>query len=506
MTGFLRRNKIIIIFSAAYIILLILHRFIYLMGDDFYYGSFASGGLGDFIEMHAQHYLRVNGRALVHFIVSALLVFGVYLWRVINPAVILLTLYFIYKIAFKNQKKRGESPESLIIIILLFFLFGADVLRQGVYWLDGSVNYLYPMLMVFLSYDLYINPPAKTRLRYAVFFISGATTEQAGLILFGLFFIDALHCGLILKTKINKSKIFALLFVLSGYLTVILAPGTFERLKIHGTPFNPGALAGSVMYIANLTFFNGAVIYIHVILLLVCFFYLYKRGRVLDKIFGALCPVLVLFYIIASNAGISRIDIKYTAVFIIFYVFILLYAYINMFLDDKTDITDLSFIITAFGAQLMLAASGVFGERTLLSSVLCLIVPAIRGLAGYKNRHILFIFAAAAFFLPATIYKTLIFVPFAVFKIIKPQVRLDILPLLVLGALIFAQTTAGYCRNSAVHEHNISAAKNYSDGIIILKKAGEDYCVSPLHESPYHLHRFRIYYNIPPDVIIFFEE
>jgi len=448
------RRKTAVLLAAAYIALLVLHRFIYLMGDDFFYAGFTKSA-ETFVDMHISHYAQTNGRALIHIAVSLLLIFDVYLWRFINPAVILLTLCLIDRAAFGEKNRAGALP----ILIPLFFLFGAGVTRESVYWLDGSVNYLYPMALVLFSYNLYKNPPDKPGLCYAVFFISGATAEQSGLILLGLFFIGALP-------RPNKRKIISFVAVLLGYFTVVFSPGTLGRIKLQGTPGRSGEFLKSAMYAANLTFFNKTIFFIHIILLGSCFFYLYKKRRAFDKVLCALCFISAVFYIAARFVTVDAAA-PYAA-FIAVYVFILFYVHINMFLENKHDATELSFITAAFGAQGILVFSGVFGERTLLPCILCLMVPAVKALTRHKLRYIL-------------------------------------APLLIFGAVVFSHTASGYYNNAKIHRYNIEAAAS-GTGEIVLKKCDPEYCVSPLHESEYHLRWFRIHYNVPEDAAVSFAD
>jgi len=125
-TAGINKHKNKIILFTVLVIQIVFHRFIFLMGDDFYYGTF-SNSLDNFFREHISHYLNINGRALVHFIVSVLLIFDVYLWRIINPFIIMLTIWIIYK------NTQTNSGLGLIVCALLFFSFNLDIVHAGVY-------------------------------------------------------------------------------------------------------------------------------------------------------------------------------------------------------------------------------------------------------------------------------------------------------------------------------------------------------------------------------------
>ena len=60
-----------------------------LYADDFYYGIFLHDGWRSFWHLTAEHYLTINGRALVHFVNELMLLFGTKIFVLISPLCLL---------------------------------------------------------------------------------------------------------------------------------------------------------------------------------------------------------------------------------------------------------------------------------------------------------------------------------------------------------------------------------------------------------------------------------
>ena len=478
------------------------------MGDDFYYATF-SDSWDNFFSEHANHYFRVNGRAAVHFIVSLFLIFDVYLWRIINPFIIMLMIWIIYK------NSRTDSIYSLIISILLFFSFSVNVVRESIYWLDGSVNYLYPMLLVFITYYLYReNKASRKKIKLTALcisaFISGATMEQSGMIIIGLLLMDIIHDIYIEKNKILILQKLVLISAVLGYLTVVLAPGTFSRFGHDG--INIYSFADTIKAVAMFTFYNQTAVYLHTALLLICFFWLKEN----NKLIRPLCFVPIAFFILKTKIEFDNDNLFFICVIIAVicvYLFLLLYTYISKYIKEK-NITEISFLATGFGSQLMLVLSSVIGGRTLLAAILCLCVPVIMGLHRYKDKSILLYFVLILYLLEFNYIISLItlalFAAYKLSKIKKHDYIISILLLAVFSSIIYSSIFIAYYNNSQVHKYNLTAVQNYDnlrDSEIKLRKMRDEYAgVSFIYNSPYHETWFKRYYKIEQETRIIYTE
>lgn len=79
-----------LILLGLFILTFIVNLQIGLFGDDYYYSTFVGN---NFWELHKAHYLEVNGRVIVHLLVSIFLAFPKLIWQLLNS--FMLTRYSI---------------------------------------------------------------------------------------------------------------------------------------------------------------------------------------------------------------------------------------------------------------------------------------------------------------------------------------------------------------------------------------------------------------------------
>ena len=116
-----------------------------------------------------------------------------------------------------------------------------DVVRQSVYWVTGSFNYVYPTFMLFwYMYELFKN--FKSDFNKNLFslvilaFFATATVEQAGMMSFGTTVLLLIYS--FIKNKKSDIKgcykkiIIVLLASALGLASVILAPSQFIRIGL----------------------------------------------------------------------------------------------------------------------------------------------------------------------------------------------------------------------------------------------------------------------------------
>lgn len=196
-----------------------------LYGDDFDYALYYRNGFSEFLKMTAEHYVRMNGRAVVHFILESILVFRDKLFFVVIPLLVFSVYFFADKaLDVKNR--------------FLFFAFALSetlilpytVLREGVFWMAGAMNYIYPTMLVFAAFYLFEKSADGERigiLTTLVLFLAGASTEQGGAAAIAALL---LYTAVRIKNRKSVKKCLIMLFiVLIGYATVVFSPATFGR-------------------------------------------------------------------------------------------------------------------------------------------------------------------------------------------------------------------------------------------------------------------------------------
>ena len=105
-----------ILLVTLFIFTLAINSQIGLFGDDYYYATFIRE---NFLELHKQHYLEINGRAIVHFLDSIFLALPKFFWAILNSLMLTGITYFGSKIVslFSNSKNAfTKSINSCFII------------------------------------------------------------------------------------------------------------------------------------------------------------------------------------------------------------------------------------------------------------------------------------------------------------------------------------------------------------------------------------------------------
>ena len=458
--------------------LIILHRFVFLYGDDYYYGTFGSKGFANFFNMHGEHYMTVNGRAVVHFLVSLLLLFDVYIWRILNPFLILFTLYFLTKIIYARKPENIKTAGFTAILAVsmgLFLFIDIAVARESIYWLDGSVNYLYPVFM--LSLTVYMFDKNRNFLPLLCFF-AGAATEQAGIMTVGML-VMMLSAAKIKKIKIKRVNYISAACCLAGYMTVALAPGTFWRVNYENAGFSADNLIRAVKF-----FFAARQSAVFIILTLFSALYIFikishelyaknRRKNVLGihtatQIFMSLT---LAFYIIFTAFNLELQD---TLIILIAVAVSLSSGYVfALYFSVRGNILPLAFFIVSLGAQIFMAVTDAAYYRTLLCSILALLPCIITGVTELKKPAALGAAGLSA----------------------------------VCGIIGLSALFIGYGANYPVHIYNIEQIKKLkSDDSVeyaLFKPIiDERYnCALLLQNSNYHIARLEDYYNIPRDTV-----
>ncbi len=221
---------------------MLLLSYITLYSDDYQYATFFDGGLRAFWAKTVEHYLTVNGRAMIHFFAEVFLLFGTRLYAILFPFLMALTF------ALGQQVQGGEdgefSPGAVAVSLCLLLALPVVYLNQTFLWVAGSFNYCFPALLV-LGYFAAARRTLGGRglwLACLLGLLAGATTEQNGFMaLVGGILLVA--CALIRAPRGERpwKALLPLLFVLAGYLSVLLAPGTSSRISLDGD--NVGVLA-----------------------------------------------------------------------------------------------------------------------------------------------------------------------------------------------------------------------------------------------------------------------
>lgn len=544
-------KKYSLIFLSVFILLMLyIHKFIYLGGDDFIYGSYVKGDITEFFNNHIYHYMFKNGRAIVHFIVTLFLICDVYLWRIINPIIIGCLIILISKLSSSDKNK---YKKSIVLSIVLFSFISINISREAIYWLDGSFNYLYPIVIFLLNIYL-VNKSIENNKNYwylpIIGFIAGATVEQVGLMTIGILFLILIDRLFINKKKINSMVYVNFVVTIIGYLTVVLAPGNFIR----SSKQNP-EIIGNAIQLFRYNFMSDKMKFFMLLLMISSVLWLIsfiKKGYN-KKLNCILMILMVLNFIVYSliscftsnitqlankfiseNIGVYTSLWKATSVLDgsnifgallwalatasgCFTVIVLLYQGIMVYIKEK-NLNMIAFIIVAIGAQFMMIISPVFGYRTVFPSLIAWFIVIILSIVNnLDNKYVLpMILICTILSINNTYFNVIgliIIMIFILYKNLKFTNMMKYLIIFMLGISVLIniqKTIVGFKENAPIHEYNINAIREYKDnnckGELNLKKAKNfEYRYTMIYESEPHANSFKRYYELPEVTVINFK-
>lgn len=228
----LRLSGALLLLAMA--LLALLNSKITLYSDDYWYGTFFDGGLRGFAEQMALHYRETNGRFYVHLIIPFVLLFDTKLFLFISP-VLLALLYYAGARMLDCTCSRSTLLTASALGILCTLACDVQYLRMTVLWISAYFNYVFPLCMTALACVFQLRQLKGEQSRgghiaglvFAV--LAGASTEQAGIMsLVVIWGCAALYC-IFAKLPLRRCWSYPV-FCLLGFLTILLAPGSWARV------------------------------------------------------------------------------------------------------------------------------------------------------------------------------------------------------------------------------------------------------------------------------------
>lgn len=472
-----------LLFAAVLLLAFSVMRCVPNLGDDYYYRSFTELSASEFWGLHLEHYMQANGRAIVHILVTLFMKMPNIVWQLFNSALIALIAVLSARLAAGKKNVMRLALTALVSGAAILSL-RPDMTRESVYWLTGSFNYVYPFAVLLLYWYLLQNREIRARgylLPIAAFF-SAATTEQNSMMTLGVSVLYIFDLLVIRREKPLKSEVTALVLAVVGLVSVYFAPATFVR---YGLETNEGFFVTlkknlpvlyyqfmSKKYMTAFLVFNFSAMG----LFLFGASYRCKRCPSLVRM-TALLNVASIFCVTVLARQYSGVVEPSTAVYLlacgicfaanVICVFIIMLKY-----RFENYLVVCTAFILAFGSQLMMAGSPVFGPRTMLCGVLMLVIFDAALLAQTEK-----IFSSLSALLAAM--------------------------LLINGVSVFAYTHKGYKANyeiSEINEKIIFEAYHLSsvlpEELTLYKNKYSDCCWSMPYESSYHLYYFKQFYAL----------
>ncbi len=196
-------------------------------GDDLIYAAYFSDGFKSFVSHNIYHYMNLNGRIFVHLFLEIVLIFRDRLFFIVVPSMLLAAFYMLSELLVPKKQKIIFAAYGIMGVMCL----SPHVLREGMLWMAGAFNYIFPLSFAFGAFYMVIKTYETEKVRgyyYPLALISGATTEQCAVIAISASTIYIAY-RFAKDKKINIKSIALTLAMCAGLLTIMLAPGTVAR-------------------------------------------------------------------------------------------------------------------------------------------------------------------------------------------------------------------------------------------------------------------------------------
>ncbi len=318
----IKQNKYLPIFVYGVIVLLFslfLTRLLIKMDDGNFLGIFSAPDFTYFGWLK-ERYMTVGGRTASEFCVAFLLKHNVILWKLVNAGTIIYLAFFWTKL---SESFKGEMPliKRQIICCSALFLMLVSCLNPSVFWLAGSLTYLWPFSAMTMTVSPLLFYILKEKFNWKLLFIAvpaallGASQEQSAACCTALYVI--LIIALFVKRLPFKiGLLLPAVPMLIGDCLLLSSPGVALRMEAEASSFEKFAdmsfvdklFCGLSNFFANSYYLSNFLIILFVALLSVLVFDLaankLKAKRLLISVNVFSCAVcIVLNYAAAALGG-----------------------------------------------------------------------------------------------------------------------------------------------------------------------------------------------------------
>ena len=354
---------------------------IVLFGDDYYYCTFLYNGIGHFFSENAKHYLETNGRAIVHLLDELLLAGGTIIaWKifaVITTALIALFCALIAAKVWKYGIKTEKFKLSLVLSCVCISFISISTASQTLYWATGFLNYVWPilltlMLFYFTENSLYRGYFSPLICPLALFACSG--TEQNAFACLCILVFAAIRI-FAKKIKVGAAFWISLILGFIGFISLFAAPGNAVRTtyyaEFYSLPITQRILR-NVLRLFSLIFRTSGAVNALILFFAAAACASYERLKGLSSLLimtlNALAAVLL--------CGQLKFGFCETPSIIFALLAFAIDALISVVYFIRAKETSFPFfIVMAAGMQAAMLISPEMGPRTIIVSVIFLIIP-----------------------------------------------------------------------------------------------------------------------------------
>ncbi len=364
--SFFKNNYSYTVFVLITIFFVAFFQFLFLNDvDDRVYSTIAKASFLDVLHFMEYHYNFCNGRTLMHFMLIFILKFDVYLWRIVCPLSFCLLIVFASMLISSDKK---SFKKALLLFSVSSLFVSVDIYESTLFWATGSLNYVFPFMFLIITL-LLIKYNKCNFLVPFLGFLSGATTEQCGMISAFCFIMYAFYDSVVLKNKLNKTVVCTIITSVCGLLTVVLSPSVIARTYESSSSF----FDKLNMIFFSLWFKNKSMSIFIILLTIVLSVYLFSLVKTkFGKLFVSFYSILMLLSYFLQYTQIPLISVLTQYAFPVA-LFIGIGVVCVSCIKFKNNYYPLFSMLLGMGAQFMMAVSQRFSFRTMLPSVFCFI-------------------------------------------------------------------------------------------------------------------------------------
>lgn len=311
-----------LIYAILFISILLLIIAIYLhpnVGDDYYFLESISI-YPNLIEYFNHWYFNWTGRFSQSFMSYWLFSNDLYLkiYKVCLIPLYLFTFYFFIK-KILNVHIKFLSIDFFILFICFWFIYPA--IDETIFWISGSINYLFPLIFSIFYLGIFTEKKEKNN-KITPFFILGLISSflagSSHLQIFsGCLIVSTFYMYIYLRENIKRFKsliIFYVIFLFGGIL-LICSPGNFERLG--SLSFETTILSTIyklIIFISSSIFYLGdAQQSLTFFLIIILFIYLFQKNfsyEIFNNRKNYIWLVAFFFTLISIIPAINSINLR----------------------------------------------------------------------------------------------------------------------------------------------------------------------------------------------------
>lgn len=491
-------NKKYIALIVLLSLMLVIHHYVFIYADDFYYSRDASRGIG-YLPKFVLSELRQNGRIWIHLLLLFIVKYDVYLFRIVNPIIVMLSALLLAKISIDSNDSNKNFLIATSCTSALFLFLPAQISSTSIYYAADSLNYLYvPMVVILYAYLFfrdykknYQNYPLNLWILILAFF-AGSSSQQSGMIAIGFSILILLYFKFFKNNKFQNNTIPYFIAIFVGYS--IVSYGSIKRMLYETSVGSKLNLKEAVTASLKTNIFSCPVVFYILAICMCCLFWLlyysYGKKGSNNKIISIINTIMgILLFLGAAGYAYAIINKKYKVGFFAssninpilrlcyigftaIYLLSLLYVFILILLKEQNPFL-LFCGINAFGAQLMLIVvdpkfAGSY--RCMFPSLLLMFIFISYSFVKFFNNGIflsmlLLAFAMSHVRLYVLIAAITILSLSILLKFLSINVKLFkelILSILIASAITtFYVTLSGYKSASYAQKFNLNAIKVY---------------------------------------------